>query len=70
MRIYTESGGFLEICTEYDKDLKPEVKILASSGDGRTEMCFTAGLKPLRLLMCEMGRAIKTLDVKEEDNHN
>ena len=29
MRIYTEAGGFLEIRTEYDKDLKPEVKILA-----------------------------------------
>mgnify|MGYP000274347295 FL=1 len=70
MRIYTESGGFLEIRTEYDKDLKPEVKILASSGDGRVEMCLTAGSTVLRHLMDEMDRAIKTLDIGELDNHD
>lgn len=70
MRIYTESGGFLEIRTEYDKDLKPEVKILASSGDGRVEMYLTAGSTVLRHLMDEMDRAIKTLDIGELDNHD
>lgn len=65
MRIETGEGGYFEIRVDYDEALRPEVKIVAHTD---AEIVFIPSAKVLRLLMDEIDRAIRVLDIRDADN--
>lgn len=65
MRIEAGEGSFIEIRVDYDKALRPEVKIIAHTD---VEIVFIPSSKILRLLMDEIDRAIRVLDIRDADN--
>lgn len=63
MRIEAIEGGYLEIRVDYVAGMKPKVKIIAHT---ETEITFVLGLRALRVIEDEIGRAIKVLEKDEK----